>query len=174
MTSVTGLLLGVSFFTGNSGQGASSPTGESIDAPVDLFDFHAQYDFRGLRVRGLYASGSIGDVAAINRSLGLTGSDSIGSGFGGGYFEAGYDLISLRKGGGSWALIPFFRYERYNTQSEVPRGYEANPANDVSLSTVGFDVKPHHSVVVKLEYQNFDNEAGSGINQWNFALGYLF
>lgn len=174
LTSVTGLVLGGSFYIGNSGQGAASPSGESIDAPVDLFDFHAQYDYRGLRVRGLYASGSIGDVAAINRSLGLTGSNSIGSGFGGGYFEAGYDLVSLKAGGGSWALVPFFRYERYNTQSEVPQGFEANPANDISLATLGFDVKPHHSVVLKLEYQNFSNAAGTGIDQWNFALGYLF
>jgi len=82
--------------------------------------------------------------------------------------------MSLKTGGSSWALTPFVRYEKYDTQAKVPAGFERNPANDRSLWTVGFDVKPHPSVVIKLDYQNFDNQADTGVNQWNIALGYMF
>jgi hypothetical protein len=125
-------------------------------------------------LRGLYANGNLGDAAAINEIKGLTGNGSVGSRFGGGYVEAAFDLLSLKRGGSSWSLFPFVRYENYDTQSEVPEGFERNPANDRSVWTFGFDVKPIPSVVLKLEYQNLSNEASTGVNQWNVALGYMF
>jgi hypothetical protein len=174
LTEVPGLLLGVSFFIGGSGQGQQTTTGDIIGGQVNLVDAHVQYNYRGWQFRGLFTRATIGDAAEINRSRELTGSDSIGSEFGGGYIEAAFDIMSLRAGGSSWALTPFARYEKYDTQAEVPTGFERNPANDRSLWTVGFDLKPHPSVVIKLDYQNFKNQANTGVNQWNIALGYMF
>jgi hypothetical protein len=174
LTEVPGLLLGVSFFVGGSGQGQQTAAGDIITGQVNLVDAHVQYNIRGWQFRGLFTRASIGDAAEINRANGLTGSDSIGSELGGGYVEAAFDLMSLRAGGSSWALTPFVRYEKLNTQAEVPTGFERNPANDRSVWTAGFDLKPHHSVVIKLDYQNFKNQENTGVNQWNIALGYLF
>ena len=174
LTEVPGLLLGTSFFIGSSGQGQQTETGDIIGGRVTLVDAHAQYNHRGWQLRGLFARANIGNAEQINRALGFTGTDSIGSEFGGGYVEAAFDVMSLWAGGSSWALTPFVRYEKYDTQTKVPTGFERNPANDRSLWTVGLDLKPHYSVVIKLEFQNFNNQADSGVNQWNVALGYMF
>ncbi|MEE9179334.1 MAG: porin, partial [Vicinamibacteria bacterium] len=66
------------------------------------------------------------------------------------------------------------RYEDYDTQAEVPAGFLRNPVNNRSVITFGFEVDPIYSVVLKLDFQNFRNRAGTGINQWNFGIGYQF
>ena len=174
LNAVPGLLVGGSFFAGGSGQGARAPNGETIDGRVTLFDLHARYDYRGLELRGLYARETVADAALINQSLGLSGVKSIGSRLQGAYVEAAYDLLTLAGKVSSQSLIPFVRYERFDTQAEVPSGFARDPANDQRLLTFGFGFKPHPSVALKLDYQDFDNRAGTGTNQWNFAIGYLF
>ena len=173
LTGFPGLLMGGSFFLGGSGQGELTPTGAEIEGDVHLFDVHAQYTYRGLQLRGLYAGGSVGDAALINESLGLTGRSSVGSELAGWYVEAAYDLLGVAADS-AWSVSPFLRYEEYDTQAEVPRGFERNPANDRSVFTVGFELKPLSSVVLKLDYQDFGNRAGAGTNQWNVGIGYQF
>lgn len=169
-----GFLVGGSFFLGGSGQGETAPTGETIGAAVHLFDLHAQYNVRGLQLRGLYARSTVGDAGLINESLGLTGDASVGSELGGWYLEASYDWVGLASYGSNWSVSPFVRYESFDTQAGVPLGYERDPANDRSVITVGAEFKPLSSVVLKLDYQDFRNRAGTGTNQWNFGVGYQF
>lgn len=171
---LAGLSAGASFFSGNSGQGERAPNGEALQAGVRLVDLHARYNYRGLELRGLWVRQTIGDAGLINQSLRLSGSQSVGSRQHGGYLEVAYDLWTLAGGAPSISLIPFLRYERFDTQAEVPAGYARDPANNQKLLTVGFDFKPHPSVVVKMDYQDFSNRAGTGTNQWNVAIGYLF
>lgn len=171
--SVPGLVIGGSFFTGDTGQGLDT-RGRSIEGRVDLFDLHAQLNYRGLELRGLYARGTLDDADLINEARGLSGEASLGSVFRGGYVEAAYDVLTLGASAPSWSLTPFIRYEDYDTQAEVPAGFRRNPANDGSLLTTGVDIKPHPSVVIKVDYQDFRNDADSGVDQWNIALGYLF
>ena len=174
LTGYPGFLLGVSFFVGDSGQGETFPTGSTLEGRVSLFDVHGQYNYRGLQLRGLFVGGSIGEAALINRSLGLTGTSSIGSDLWGWYIEGAYEFIGLGSAGATWALTPFIRYEDYDTQAGVPAGFLRNPANDRSVTTFGFEVEPIYSIVLKLDFQNFRNRAGTGINQWNFGMGYQF
>ena len=177
LTGYPGFLVGGSFFVGDSGQGETSLTGSPgspIGGRVSLFDIHGQYNYRGLQLRGLYVMGRIGDAALINQSLGLAGTASIGSELWGWYLEGAYEFVGLGKVGSAWALTPFIRYEDYDTQAEVPAGFLRNPVNDRSVTTFGFEVEPIYSVVLKLDFQNFGNRAGTGINQWNFGIGYQF
>ena len=71
-------------------------------------------------------------------------------------------------------LSPFFRFESFDTQRDVPSGFERNPENDRTQYTFGLDYKPIPNVVVKIDYQFLDNDAGDGNNQVNFGLGYVF
>ncbi len=180
LTGYPGFLVGGSFFVGDSGQGETSLTGSPgspgspIGGRVSLFDIHGQYNYRGLQLRGLYVMGRIGDAALINQSLGLAGTSSIGSELWGWYLEGAYEFVGLGKVGAAWALTPFIRYEDYDTQAEVPAGFLRNPVNDRSVTTFGFEVEPIYSVVLKLDFQNFRNRAETGINQWNFGIGYQF
>ena len=159
-----GATFGGSLFTGNTGQD------RGYSGRVTLGEVHADAKVRGFTLRGLYASGAVDDASAINAANNLRGNASVGESFGGWYVEGGYD-VALRR---EMTLTPYARYEWLNTQRRVPAGFSRNPANEQRIFTVGFAFKPISQTVVKVDYQNVDNEAGTGINQWNIALGYIF
>ena len=165
---IEGTILGGSIFSGNTGQE------RSYGGRVTLAEVHADTKFSGLTLRGLYARGTIDDAAAINAANHFTGNSSVGESFGGWYVEGGYDVSSHVFSRGDMSLTPYARYEWLNTQKSVPSGFSRNPANEQKIFTVGFAFKPISQTVVKVDYQNVDNEAGTGINQWNIALGYIF
>ena len=66
------------------------------------------------------------------------------------------------------------RYEQSDTQASVPAGYERNPENDARVLTIGLAFKPIEQLVVKTDWQQRENAARTGVNQWNVALGYIF
>lgn len=167
-----GLLLGASVVTGKSGQGQAA-AGRTIQGSVTLFDFHGQYQHRGLWLRALYAQTHLGDAALINELNGLQGIESVGSRQRGFYVEAGYDVMNAHPRG-QWAVVPFVRYERLNTQLQVPEDFATNPALDRRIITAGVSVKPLSSVAVKADYQAQSNRARSGVSQFNLSIGFLF
>ena len=170
-TGAPGFLVGAGGYSGKSAQGARAD-GHGFDGRVSILEAHAEWRWRGIQVRALAVSGAIGDAARINALRGVGGKDSVAERFRGAYAEAGYDVL-LRRGGES-ALVPFARYERFNTQDRVPAGFEADPANDVRLWTLGLDYRPIQHVAIKADYEICRNAARTGVNQWNLALGWLF
>ncbi|HET7290812.1 MAG TPA: hypothetical protein VFM88_00175 [Vicinamibacteria bacterium] len=171
-TGVEGLLVGASFFTGDSAQGATVD-GQGFDADVSLFDVHAQYERGGLQLRALFAKGSVDDVAILNRANGLTGDKSVGENQYGWYVQGAFDVMTLA-GGSRWSVAPFARYEELDTQDGVPAGFTDDPATERSVLTLGVGVKPLANVVFKADYQRHRNQASTGVSQWNLAVGYLF
>ena len=172
LTEVPGLLAGVSFYTANTGQGAAVD-GRRIRGRFTLFDLHAQYEHRGLRLRALYVWSRLGDAALIDAQNGLGGDESVGERQYGGYLEAAYDVMTLRPAG-PWSVVPFVRYERLNPQDRVPAGFEKDPSLDRRIWTAGIGVKPRADVVLKADYQWSSDRAKTGTNQLNLAVGYLF
>lgn len=142
--------------------------------PVTLWETHAQADWRGASLRALYAEGAIGAAADVNAAQGFTGNQSVGRRLFGGYAEAAYDVLSLLPSAKGQSLSPFFRYERYDTQWRVPAGYAKDPANSRVEYTLGLSYKPITQVVLKLDQQWKRNQARTGVNQWNFGVGYIF
>jgi hypothetical protein len=169
---VPGLLVGASFYTGDSGQGATID-GQPIAGRVNLFDLHLQYEHRGFQTRALYVGSTIGDVALIDAQNGLLGDESVGERQYGWYLQAAYDLMSL-KPPGPWSVAPFVRYERLDPQQRVPSGYEKDPSLDQTIVTAGLDVKPLPNVVLKADYQWWHDKAASGTNAFHLAVGFLF
>ena len=49
-----------------------------------------------------------------------------------------------------------------------------NPANDQEILTYGLELQPLEQVVFKLDFQDFDNDAGTGQDQFNLGIGYVF
>jgi hypothetical protein len=162
-----GTMLGGSFYTGNSGQAAD------FNARVTLGEVHADARFRGVSLRALVARGTLGDAARVNDANGLAGEESVGKSFGGWYVEGGYDVSALLPRQ-DLSLTPYARYERLDTQRRVPAGFLRNPANDQSIFTIGLAFKPIPQTVIKVDWQNVENEAKTGQDQWNIALGYIF
>ncbi|MBI4064610.1 MAG: hypothetical protein HY401_09980 [Elusimicrobia bacterium] len=168
---VPGVVLGASVYTGNSGQSMANSSGV-VDGSITLWETHASWNYQGLELKGLYGVGSIGDAAKINAMNGLAGNKSIGERMFGGYAEAAFDVLSLCRS--KQYLAPFARYERYDTQSEVPAGFSKDPANSRAEFTYGLTYKPHPNTVIKADYQNLKNQAKTGVDQFNLAIGYLF
>ncbi len=159
-----GAQLGGSFYSGNSNQ-----SGEGKAIMTTLWDVHAEYRAGGLQVRGIYSTMTNSKAGVEAIATGLQARE-VGTRQFGGYLEAGYDVLR----GGKQSLIPFFRWERLNAQSEVVSGVVADGANDQTVLTVGVNYKPIPNVAVKADYQKLENRARTGRNQFNVALGYYF
>jgi hypothetical protein len=168
-----GLLVGGSLYAGQSGQGLADSTGDVLDVGTVLFEGHVDWSWKGLGVRLLGAQSNLDQVAELNGVLGLTGPASVGEKQTGYYIEASYDLLA-RRADGERALIPFVRWEQLDTQAEVPSGFTRDPASEIDVLTVGVDIRPIDPVVVKLDYQDIDNQAETATNQFNVAIGYIF
>ena len=165
-TGVLGLVAGGSAYYGNSGQDAG------LDAPTFIGEAHVQYQAHGLQLRGLATLATVGDVIELNAARGATGTASVGERLTGWYVEGGYDVLRFTET--THQLIPYVRYERFNTQAEVPEGFSADPANERSILVLGAAWKPITRVALKGDYQVHRNQADTGVNQFSLALGYLF
>jgi len=175
---VSGLLAGGSVYAGSSGQGLKSvgPGREkAVAAGTRIVEGHVEWKWRGLELRGLAVQADLDDVAELNRALGLAGNQSIGERLTGGYVQIGYDVLAGRGSAGyRQALIPYGRWETYNTQDRVPAGFSANPAKDVEVLTLGLAYKPIDQIILKVDHQSYSNDAGTGADQLNVLLGWIF
>jgi hypothetical protein len=170
---VPGLLVGASVFTGDAGQGQFAPSGEKISALTTVFDAHADFRWRGLWLRGLYAHTSVAQADLINQLNNFEGDESVGSRQEGWYLQGAFDVLSLVPGS-KMSLLPYLRYEQYDTQAAVPAGYERNPENDVKELTAGLAFQPIPQLILKTDWQQRHNAARTGVNVWNASLGYVF
>ncbi|HEX5760580.1 MAG TPA: hypothetical protein VF121_15445 [Thermoanaerobaculia bacterium] len=169
---VPGLLLGGSAYLGDSGQGLRGPRG-GLGVGTRIVEAHAEWRWQGLELRGLAARAELDEVAELNAALGLTGDRSVGEELEGWYAQAGYDLFS-RWGRGEQSLTPYVRWEELDTQAAVPAGFRASPANDVETLTLGVAYQPIDALILKVDHQDVDNGAGTGVDQLNVLLGYIF
>lgn len=170
LTGIPGLLAGVSFFTGDTGQ-AQAVGGVEIEGTTTTLDAHVDWRWRALQVRALAARVDVDDAEAISALVGET----IGERMDGFYVEAGYDVFTHTR----WSrqqLIPFARWESFDTQAEVPDALEATVTgvNDRELLTYGLVYLPIPQVAIKADFQDLDNEAGSGLDQFNLGVGFAF
>jgi hypothetical protein len=172
-TPFPGLLLGASGYRGNTGQDLKTAEGRAIAVGTSLYEGHLEWKWRGLELRALGVEANLGDVAALDRALDLSGGQSVGERLRGGYVQLGYDLFA-RSAPGQQALLPFARWESYNLQARVPADFAADPANDVKSLTLGLVYRPIDSVVFKADYQNYENRARTGLAEVHVALGYIF
>jgi hypothetical protein len=167
---IEGTTLGVSGYFGDAAQDQVP----DADVGTAIWEAHAEWSWRGLRARGLLTQASLDDVEELNNELGLTGDASVGEELAGWYAELGYDVFSWLRPGGEAELIPFVRYETFDTQDEVPSGFASNPENDVDILTVGLDWKPIPGIVVKADFMDIEDGADESSKQFNIGLGYVF
>ncbi len=167
-----GLVLGVSGFTGDAWQ-QDQPAGAALSNRVSLADAHVRWQWHGLELRGLYATGTLSQAGALSDALALTGADRLGKRFAGGYAEAMFDVAPRLWPGTSYVLAPYVRAETLDTQEGVDGGTN-DPALERTITTFGLAAKPHPNVVVKLDREQRSNKANTETSRWNVALGWLF
>ncbi|MEX0827917.1 MAG: hypothetical protein WD005_03090, partial [Haliea sp.] len=72
-------------------------------------------------------------------------------------------------------LAPFFRFERYDTQADVPSGFTRDRSRDRKLYTVGLSYKPIPNIVFKMDYRNFDTTGASNVgDEFGIGSGFAF
>jgi len=175
-TPILGLQVGGSLFWGNTGQDQLF-AGKKIDATFTLYEGHAQYQYRGLQLRALFAQGHIGNADVLSQDLvnrGQAASGPISSRLVGGYVEAGYDVLPLLFPGTEMSLSPFIRFERLNTQADVPAGFITDVSKDITVINLGLSYKPIPNVVIKLDYRNLDPKSGTIADELNIGFGFIF
>jgi Phosphate-selective porin O and P len=157
---VKGLLLGGGLFTGNTGQNDPAIG----NARLALWELHGRYQVGDLDLSALYARGALDDAGNIAFATGYTAPKA----FYGAYGQLAYHLWRR----GDMELVPFVRYEDYDTQAQVPLGLIRDPLSHERLWTLGLSFYPHRQVVVKADYQRYRPDEAS--DRFNLGVGFQF
>ena len=178
---ILGLTLGGALFPGNSIQANadfkannSQPDFSGIKGRVTLGEVHARWQRDGFDVQALYAKGKINDASKIDNTLQTYNTINVDtrpfvpSEFYGWLVQGAYTVWQRD----DMTLTPFLRYEKFNTQSKMPAGFAADPANADRVETIGVSFKPASQLVFKADYQKFLDNAEN--DRFNLGLGYMF
>lgn len=177
---IRGLNLGVSGYFGKSQstlyQGISKKDAHAVakaDSSViglSMMGLDARFTKSGLKLRGQYYFGMVSNSDQYNE---FTGSD-MGSTLQGYYVEIGYNVFrNFEKI--KTELIPFLRYENYNTQNTVEQNTIQFKANNRTEFTFGIGWKVSDGAVFKIDMQLFSNQSTSVFSkQFNAGIGVGF
>ncbi len=161
-----GLQLGLSGYGGKSqstlykgvdkGNGTAVAAADSSVVGLTMVGADARYTQGGLSLRGQINYGIISNSIQYNA---FTGSD-LGSAMAGWYGEVSYNLFHSVEAFKT-ELIPFFRFEQYNTHAAVETGTPFDPSFDHTDITFGLGWKLARGAMLKADFQIFKNQ-GSG------------
>lgn len=178
LEAVDGFIIGGSGYLGDSGQTLD------VGVTTQILEAHAELRRGGLTVRALAVAAEVDDAAELSRILANRDAeapvadgdiDPVGERMTGWYVEAGFDVMTLVANAGTLGVIPFVRFEQYDTQDQVPAGFKGvKGANDVEVVTAGINIKPVDEVVLKADMQFYDSGDGKAVDQFNLGLGYVF
>jgi hypothetical protein len=136
--------------------GASVWSGESsfatprLDTSVTVGELDARYRRDRLELRGQFAQVRIADAARLNDSLGraVGVSPNIAEALRGFYGEAAYRVWNA---GAPRDLVAFFRYENFDTQFRMPKGFLPLKEFDRDAWVTGVTYYPDPDVAVKAD-----------------------
>lgn len=163
------LRVGVSFFGGglDNGPGGVNP---GINADLEIYSADFQYNLGPWDFRGAYAYEKINGAASIG--------NNVASAIDGYYVEAARHILPDAWRTGRWTkadLVAFLRYDKVDTQAEMPSGVAADPAGKRDVYTLGFSFFPTSNLVLKADYQVWDDDTAQGLPEsFNVGLGWSF
>lgn len=170
---VPGLTIGGSVSYGDSGQDNLDDTPATSGGPfavpamrTTILEAHIDYRTGPWQFRTLIAQAKVQDAAAFNTSTG----NNLASGMLGYYGEVGCDVLTWLYPEATAQFTPFFRYERIDTQRTMPTGFLSDPSQEDEIYSFGINYKPVPQVVIKLDYEDWDND----FDRFNILLGYVF
>lgn len=120
---------------------------DSSAVGINMVGLDAIYGINGIEVRGVLIYNQNTNTAQYN-SFGTT---DMGSAMLGYYVEVGYNVF--QKTNIKSQLIPFVRFENYNTQYEMAGDVLKNDANNRTEITAGLGWKITPGAVIKADYQ---------------------
>ncbi len=179
-TGVPGLNIGLSGYFGDSQSTmkdgidktdqAMVASSDSTVVGINMVGIDVRYSYKGVGFKAQLTTGGISNTDQYND---YHGSD-LGYAFLGYYGELSYNLFHSFDFTSS-ELIPFIRYENYDTHHQVDGGLIENEAYNRTDITIGLGWKPNRGVMYKVDYQVFKTNASSVVkNQFNAGIGIWF
>lgn len=179
---IKGLNLGLSGYFGNSQSKAYDGLDEDIPVDVDKADAtvvgismigaDARYRNSGFEFKAQYYYTSLSNTEDYNMMVNDK-DGKLGSSMMGYYTELGYNV--LRTVNTKLELIPFARYEKWNTQNSMEGSLAAMDKYDRTMITTGLTLKLSRGAVVKTDVQfaksAADNEYATSFNA---GIGIMF
>lgn len=143
---------------------------DSSTVNIAMAGLDYRYSVGAFQTRGQFIFASLGNAARYNEFN--SNQPKLGRAMMGYYIEAGYDLLH----GSKMALVPFARYENYNTHFRVDGNLVANDSFHAEEWFFGIGFKPVDGVVFKIDYQRKKNKDINSVNEnyINAGIGFNF
>lgn len=142
---------------------------DSSVVDMSMLGLDIQYNRKGIEGKFQYYLTQFGNTEQYNAFTG----NKLGSVLSGYYAEIGYNLFSA--GERKDRLVPFVRWEQFNTQAKVEAPLEADLSKKVSVLTTGLTYHIAEGAVIKADYQMLKNSvANQATHILNLGVGFMF
>lgn len=182
---VRGLNIGISGYFGKTQTSLynnSAKNDEAVKAIVDssivgisMIGIDTRYNIKGLQLRGQFYYTRVSNTDQYNLFTADENGiqNDLGSSMTGYYIEAGYNVfrpLSVKS-----ELIPFIRYEGYNTHNSVEGRITPNKAYNKTIITSGVGWKITKGAVLKADFQFVKSEVDNSYSKiFNAGFGVIF
>lgn len=164
------LVLGTSFWNGRAGFDL-----RTVHPVVRIAELDGRYRWNRFEFRGEFATAYITKARELNLALQRRGGihPNVARQIRGFYWEGAAHLFPRAS---KHDLVGFLRYENFDTQYRMPRGFLPLKQFDRSLWTFGASYYPHPDIALKADYQVHRNESTvvKTPHQFNLGLGWWF
>lgn len=170
---IGGLNLGVSGYFGNTQSTEYADTvaavADSTVVGIAMVGLDARYQKNGLQLKGQFYHTSISNSQEYNEYT----DSKLGSSMVGYYVEAGYDVFKFCDT--DKKLVPFVRYEAFNTHNSVEGELEIIDSYNKHAITTGLTLSLTKNAVLKTDLQLLKSKADdSYAKTLNFGIGVMF
>jgi hypothetical protein len=182
---VRGLNVGVSGYFGKTqsklfdgiekNDNAALAKADSSVVNISMVGVDARYTLGALQLRGQYYYTSIANSKQYNEFTAVSGKQNdLGSAMTGYYIETGYNVFKYLHNT-SMELIPFVRFENYNTHASTNGALVKNKSYNNQAITTGLNLKLSKGVVVKIDCQFVKSDAANEYSKvLNSGIGVMF
>lgn len=183
---IRGLNLGLSGYVGDTQSKLYNGIAKDNDAAlakadssvvgVSMLGLDARYTRKGLQLRGQIYRVGLSNADAYNKFTGKKGGplNDLGSSMSGYYAEAGYNIFRHFEKINT-ELIPFIRFEGFDTHAGVPANITRNKTYKNSAITTGISLKLAQGAVLKTDMQWVKPEGAASYSKvFSAGLGVMF
>jgi hypothetical protein len=150
---------------------AAKASADSSVVGIAMLGLDARYQLKGFQAKGQLYYNKLSNTDQYNA---FTGGNNLGSAMIGYYIETGYNVFRLMPNQKS-ELVPFIRYEQYNTHSAVDNSITANDAYNVNIITAGLGWKITPKAALKADMQFVKSAAADKTSKvFNAGIGIMF
>ena len=154
---------------------SAQASADSTYIGIAMLGLDARYSLGGLELRGQYYYSALSNTDKYNAYGSESGDlNDLGSSLMGYYVEAAYNVLKGNQNTSS-QLLPFVRYEQFDTHNTVHSSITKNDSYNKTAITTGLSWRITQGAVVKADMQFIKSKANSEYNKvFNAGVGIMF